>query len=25
MSDTQTNEWWIGLPEELQNDIEFEK
>jgi len=25
MSDTQTNEWWIGLPEELQDDIEFEK
>jgi len=25
MSDAQTNEWWIGLPEELQDDIEFEK
>jgi len=22
MSDAQTNEWWIGLPEELQDDIE---
>jgi len=25
MSNTQTKEWWIGLPEELQNDIEFEE
>jgi len=25
MSDAQKNEWWIGLPEELQDDIEFEK
>jgi len=25
MSDAQTNEWWIGLPEELQDDIEYEK
>lgn len=25
MSNTQTNEWWIGLPEELQKDIEFEE
>jgi len=25
MTDVQTNEWWIGLPEELQDDIEFEK
>jgi len=25
MPDAQTNEWWIGLPEELQDDIEFEK
>lgn len=24
MSDTETKEWWIGLPEELQKDIEFE-
>jgi len=24
MSDVQKNEWWIGLPDELQNDIEFE-
>jgi len=24
MSNTQTKEWWIGLPDELQNDIEFE-
>jgi len=25
MSNAQTKEWWIGLPEELQNDIEFEE
>jgi len=25
MSNTQTKEWWVGLPEELQNDIEFEE
>jgi len=25
MPNTQTKEWWIGLPEELQNDIEFEE
>jgi len=25
MSNTQTKEWWIGLPDELQNDIEFEE
>jgi len=25
MSNTQKNEWWIGLPEELQKDIEFEE
>ena len=24
MSNTQTKEWWIGLPDELQKDIEFE-
>jgi len=21
----QTKEWWIGLPQELQKDIEFEE
>jgi len=25
MSKTQTKDWWVGLPEELQNDIEFEE
>jgi hypothetical protein len=25
MSDTQTKEWWVGLPDELQKDIEFEE
>jgi len=25
MSNTQTKEWWIGLPDELQKDIEFEE
>jgi len=25
MSDVQKNEWWVGLPDELQNDIEFEE
>jgi len=25
MPNTQTNDWWVGLPEELQNDIEFEE
>jgi len=25
MSKFQTNEWWIGLPQELQKDIEFEE
>jgi len=25
MSDAQKNEWWVGLPDELQNDIEFEE
>jgi len=25
MSNSEKNDWWIGLPEELQNDIEYEK
>jgi hypothetical protein len=25
MADTQKNEWWVGLPDEFQNDIEFEE
>jgi len=25
MSDTQIKQWWIGLPDELQKDIEFEE
>jgi len=25
MPNTQNSEWWIGLPEELQKDIEFEE
>jgi len=25
MSNIQTKEWWIGLPDELQKDIEFEE
>jgi len=25
MSNTQTKEWWLGLPEELQTDIELEE
>jgi len=25
MSNTQTKQWWIGLPKELQKDIEFKE
>jgi len=25
MSNSEKNDWWIGLPEELQSDIEFEE
>jgi hypothetical protein len=25
MSETQKNDWWIGLPDEFQKDIEFEE
>jgi len=25
MPNSEKNDWWIGLPEELQNDIEHEQ
>jgi len=25
MSNSEKNDWWVGLPEELQSDIEFEE